>query len=76
MIKVTVVLHEIDGYQVEVSQKTILSEDFAIRCGQWALQTYNTGSRHFAGNGCPYSILASDAKVYNSEGTLIANITR
>ena len=75
MIKVTVVLHEIDGHQVEVSQKTILSEDFAIRCGQWALQTYNTGSKHFAGNDA-HSILASDAKVYNSEGKLIANVTR
>ena len=75
MIKVTVVLHEIDGHQVEVSQKTILSEDFALRCGQWALQTYNTGSQHFAGNDA-HPILASDAKVYNSEGTLIVNVKR
>ena len=72
MIKVTVVLHEIDGYQVEVSQQSILSEGFAIQCGQSALQTYNAEEKVLF----EFPIPASDARVYNSEGKLIANVTR
>jgi hypothetical protein len=71
MIDVTVVLHEIDGYQVEVSQKSILSEGFAPQCAQNALQTYNNGIGDY------YCFQpATDAKVYNSVGSLIANVTR
>ena len=72
MINVTVVLHEIDGYQVEVSQASILSEGFAPQCAQNALQTYNAEEKVLF----EFPIPASDAKVYNSEGKLIANITR
>ena len=71
MIKVTVVLHEIDGHQVEVSQTSILTEGFAPQCAQNALQTYNQA--HKADS---FPIPASDAKVYDSEGTLIANVKR
>ena len=70
-MKVTVVLHELDGHQVDVSQTSILSEGFAPQCAQNALQTYNQA--HKADN---FPIPATDAKVYNSVGTLIANITR
>ena len=70
-MKVTVVLHELDGHQVDVSQTSILSEGFAPQCAQNALQTYNQA--HKAAN---FPIPATDAKVYNSVGTLIANITR
>ena len=70
-MKVTVVLHEIDGHQVEVSQTNILSEGFAPQCAQNALQTYNQA--HKTDN---FPIPATDAKVYSSVGTLIANITR
>ena len=72
MIKVTVVLHEIDGYQVQASQQSILHEGFAIQCGQSALQAYNAHEKVLY----EFPIPASDAKVYNSEGTLIANVTR
>ena len=71
MIKVTVVLHEIDGHQVGVNQKTILSEGFAPQCAQWELSSYNQ-----AHGADPFPILASDARVYNSEGTLIASVKR
>ena len=71
-MKVTVVLHEIDGYQVEVSQKSILSEGFAPQCAQNALQTYNAEEKVLF----EFPIPASDAKVYNSDGKLIANVTR
>ena len=70
-MKVTVVLHELDGHQVEVSQTSILSEGFASQCAQNALQTYNQA--HKTDN---FPIPATDAKVYNSVGSLIANITR
>ena len=70
-MKVTVVLHELDGHQVDVSQTSILSEGFAPQCAQNALQTYNQA--HKADN---FPIPATDAKVYKSVGTLIANITR
>jgi hypothetical protein len=72
MIKVTIVLHEIDGYQVEVSQQSILHEGFAIQCAQNALQTYNAHEKVLF----EFPIPASDAKVYNSEGKLIANVMR
>ena len=68
-MKVTVALHELDGHQVKVSQTNILSEGFAPQCAQNALQTYNQA--HKTDN-----FTATDAKVYNSVGTLIANITR
>ena len=71
-MKVTVALHEIDGHQVEVSQKSILSEGFAPQCGQYALQAYNQAQKSLY----KFPIPASDAKVYNSVGTLIATITR
>ena len=71
MINVTVVLHELDGHQVEVSQTNILSEGFAPQCAQNALQTYNQAHK-----ADTFPIPATDAKVYNSVGSLIANITR
>ena len=70
-MKVTVVLHEIEGHQVEVSQTSILSEGFAPQCAQNALQTYNQA--HKTDN---FPIPAADAKVYSSAGSLIANVTR
>ena len=74
MINVTVVLHEVDGHQVEVSQKSILGDGngyFAAKCAQNALQTYNQAHK-----ADTFPIPATDAKVYNSVGSLIANITR
>ena len=70
-MKVTVVLHELDGHQVEVSQTNILSEGFAPQCAQNALQTYNQAHK-----ADTFPIPATDGKVYNSVGSLIANITR
>ena len=70
-MRVTVVLHEFDGHQVEVSQTSILSEGFAPQCAQNALQTYNQAHK-----ADTFPIPATDSKVYNSVGTLIANITR
>ena len=70
-MKVTVVLHEIEGHQVEVSQTNILSEGFAPQCAQNALQTYNRARK---ADTSP--IPATDAKVYSSTGSLIANVTR
>ena len=70
-MKVTVVLHEIEGHQVAVSQTNILSEGFAPWCAQNALQTYNQA--HKTDN---FPIPATDAKVYSSAGSLIANVTR
>ena len=71
MINVTVVIHEIDGHQVEVSQESIISEGFAPQCAQNALQTYNQA--HKADS---FPIPATDAKVYTSVGSLIANVKR
>ena len=60
-MKVTVVLHELDGHQVEVSQTSILSEGFARQCAQNALQTYNQAHK-----ADTFPIPATDAKVYSS----------
>ena len=69
MIKVTVVVHEYDGHQVEVSQ---LSEGFAPQCAQSALQAYNAHNKVLY----KFPIVATDAKVYNASGKLLARITR
>ena len=65
-MRVTVVLHEIDGHQVEVSQTNILSEGFARQCAQSTLQTYNQAHKTDT-----FPIPVTDVKLYNSLGTLI-----
>ena len=72
MINVTVVIHEYDGHQVEVSQQAILSEGFAAQCAQSALQSYNAHNKVLY----KFPIPATDAKVYNPDGKLLARVTR
>ena len=72
MINVTVVIHEYDGHQVEVSQQAILSEGFAAQCAQSSLQSYNAHNKVVY----KFPIPATDAKVYNPDGKLLARVAR